>query len=204
LSENDKIEDGGVGAVRRRTGGRSARVREAVLQATLEVVAEQGLENLTFSDVGRRAGVHGTSVQRRWGSRENLFFEAIQGFAYQTIRIPDTGSLRSDLATFSRVLVDYFETPTGAQILRMLVAFVDNDPAFTANRAEYVRVRLDAIRAIFRRAAERGELRPGVEEDTALALMLGPIYFRLLISRLPADDAFIERATEILMNGLSA
>jgi len=204
LSENDKTLGDSASTVRRRMGGRSARVREAVLQAALEVVGQQGLESLTFSDVGRRAGVHATSIQRRWGSRENLFFEAIQGFAQQGIIIPDTGSLRSDLAAFQRVLVDYFATPTGGQILQMLVAFVDNDPAFTANRAEYVRTRLDAIRAIFRRAAKRGELRADVQEDSALALLLGPIYFQLLISREPLDDDFISRTIDTLMRGLSA
>jgi AcrR family transcriptional regulator len=202
MSDNDELEQGEA-SVRRRTGGRSARNREAVLQATLEAVAEQGLENLTFSDVGRRAGVHATSVQRRWGSRENLFFEAIQAFAYQTIRIPDTGSLRGDMAGFSRVLVDYFATPTGGQILQMLVAFIENDPAFIANRAEYVRVRMDAIRTIFRRAAERGEIRPEVQDDTALALLLGPIYFQLLIRRRPVDDDFIECYVDALLQGLA-
>jgi len=167
-------------------------------------MADHGLDGVTFSDVGRRAGVHGTSVQRRWGSRENLLFEAIRSFADQAIKIPDTGSLRGDLVAFSRSLSDYFATPTGGQILQMLVSFVDNDPAFSKNRADFVRERHQATRAIIQRAAERGELREGVTEEAALALLLGPIYVQMLIVRRPVDDDFIERVTDAMMHGISA
>lgn len=188
--------------IHRRTGGRSARVREAVLRAALDALTDQGFEKLTFSEVGRRAGVHATSVQRRWGSRENLLFEAVRGFADQTIKMPDTGSLRSDLIAFSRTLADYFATPIGGQILQMLVASVENDPAFAANRAEFVQIRHDAIRTMLHRAAKRGELRDGIDDDTALALLLGPIYVRMLITRLPVNDDFVERVTDAQLRGL--
>ncbi len=190
--------------VRRRTGGRSARVREAVLNATLETLAELGFEGLTFSEIGRRAGVHGTSVQRRWGSRENLLLEAIANFANATITVPNTGSLRADLFGFSRSLSDYFSTPAGAAILKALVADTEHDRAFALNRTAFVRMRHEATAAIIQRARERGELRPGVDDDTALALLVGPIYVRLLITRQPMDDDFIERVTDALMKGLAA
>src|ERR1700743_508186 len=96
------------GLAHRRTGGRSARNRQAVLQATLESLAELGLEGLTFREIGRRAGVDGTSVQRRWGSRENVLLEAIVTFANQTIDVPNTGSLRDDIIAFSKSLSSYF------------------------------------------------------------------------------------------------
>jgi Bacterial regulatory proteins, tetR family len=47
--------------VQRRTGGRSARVRAVVMQATLEAMAEHGPGGVTVSEIARRAGVHATS-----------------------------------------------------------------------------------------------------------------------------------------------
>lgn len=189
--------------VHRRTGGRSARVREAVLRAVLETLTELGIEGLTFSEIGRRAGVHGTSVQRRWGSRENLLLEALATYADETIHVPDTGALRTDLSGFARSLSDYFNTPFGGAILRVLVADTDNDRAFAANRAEFVRIRHEHTRAIVQRARERGEIRTGVDDKTILGLLLGPIYVSLLITREPMDDVFIERVTDALMRGVA-
>src|SRR5215831_9502730 len=44
----------------RRPGGRSARVREAVLDATNELLADVGYEALRVEEVAARAGVHKT------------------------------------------------------------------------------------------------------------------------------------------------
>ena len=49
--------------VRRRPGGRSARVRAAVLQATVDVLAESGLMGLSIGQVAARAGIHGDGAR---------------------------------------------------------------------------------------------------------------------------------------------
>jgi AcrR family transcriptional regulator len=190
--------------VRKRTGGRSARVRETVLRATWETLLELGVDGLNFSEIGRRAGVHATSVQRRWGSRENVLFDALLSFGTRAIAVPDTGSLRGDLVTMSRTLSAYFASPIGVSILQMLVANADNDRAFADHRAEFLRIRFEAMRVMIQRAASRGELRPGIDEATALDLALGPLYIRSLITKQPIDDAFIERCIDTLLQGLAA
>lgn len=200
--ENESL-NGGPPDVRRRTGGRSARVREAVLRATWEILLEQGVDGLTFSEIGRRAEVHGTSVQRRWGSRENVLFEALRTYGTEALDIPDSGSLRGDLVGFSRALSAYFATPVGKSILQMVVANADNDPDFATHRAEFVQIRVAAMQTMIRRAAARGELREGIDDEVALDLALGPLYVRTLITRQPIDDGFIERFVDTLLRGLA-
>ena len=56
----------------RRPGGRSARVRSAVLAATLEVLVETGYDGMTVDAVAARAGVHKTTVYRRWPTKAAL------------------------------------------------------------------------------------------------------------------------------------
>jgi AcrR family transcriptional regulator len=203
-NEKDNFMDDAAPTLRRRTGGRSARVHDAVLLATWDILLEQGVEGLTFSEIGRRAGVHGTSVQRRWGSKENVLFEALVTHAKDRIRIPNSGSLRTDLIGLSRSLSAYFATPVGGSILQMLVANADTDPAFAAHRAEFIQIRFTAMREMFRRAAERGELREGIDHEIALDLALGPLYVRTLITRQPIDEAFIKRFIDTLLSGLAA
>ena len=59
-----------------------------------------------------------------------------------------------------------------------------------------------AMRVMIRRASERGELRPGTDEEIALELALGPLYVRTPITRRPIDDAFIKRFVDTLLRGL--
>ncbi|MFE3903268.1 TetR/AcrR family transcriptional regulator, partial [Streptomyces sp. NPDC059153] len=52
---------------RRRPGGRTARIRKQVLDAVLSELGEHGYDGLTTDTVAARAGVHRTTVYRRWG-----------------------------------------------------------------------------------------------------------------------------------------
>src|SRR6266511_5046821 len=81
----------------RRPGGRSARVRSDAIAATLAELAERGYAALSLESIARRAGVHKTTLYRRWGTREELVLEAMLARAGEHISVPDTGSLRGDL-----------------------------------------------------------------------------------------------------------
>jgi AcrR family transcriptional regulator len=188
--------------VRRRTGGRSAKVREAVLRATLQALAEHGYSGLTISEIARRSGVHATSIQRRWCSLENVLLEAVLGYSQQKLPIPNTGSLRGDLLAFGRSLNRYLATPIGETVLRTLAAAEDN-PALAAKRAQIIKARYDATRVMAERAAERGELRPGIDPQIAVELLVAPLNLRKL-TRQPIDDKFIKVLVDTLLHGLSA
>src|SRR5688572_31365663 len=88
---------------RPRPGGRSARVRAAVLAATLELLAERGYEGAELPEIARRAGVHPTTVYRRWDTKAKLVGEALLEQAATLSPTPDTGALRTDL---ERLLLD--------------------------------------------------------------------------------------------------
>jgi AcrR family transcriptional regulator len=187
--------------VRRRTGGRSAKVREAVLRATLQALTELGYGGLTISEIARRSGVHASSIQRRWGALENVLLEAVLGYSEQKLPIPNTGSLRGDLLAFARSLNRYLATPLGETVLRTLAAAEDN-PVLAANRAEIIKARYAATRVMGERAAERGELRPGIDPQMAVELLVAPLNLRKL-TRQPIDSKFIKALVDTLLHGLS-
>lgn len=187
--------------VRRRPGGRSARVREAVFCATLQALAEDGYSGLTISEIGRRSGVHATSIQRRWGSLGNLLLEAVLSYSHQKLPIPNTGSLRGDLLAFARSMSRYLATPIGETVLRTLAAAEDS-AALAENRKKIVQTRYGATRVMGERAAERGELRPGVDPQMAVELLVAPLHLRKL-TRQPIDDSFVKQVVDTLLRGLS-
>lgn len=197
------LVDGGAleGGVRKRLGGRSARVREAVLQATLQALGELGPEGLSFSEIGRRSGVHATSIQRRWGTRENVILDALLDASQVRISIPNTGTLRGDLLGLAKSVASYVTSPLGEGVVRMMAASQD-DPALATSRAEFYWVRFDSARVVIDRAVGRGELPPATPAKLILELLSGPLYFRLLMTREPVDDEFLEQVVDLLLGGL--
>src|SRR5229473_2533187 len=88
--------------IRKRVGGRSARVHDSVLKSVFELLAESGVENLSIAEVAARAGVHETSIYRRWPSHDLLILDACRHFMEDAIPIPNTGSLKGDLIAIQR------------------------------------------------------------------------------------------------------
>jgi AcrR family transcriptional regulator len=189
--------------VRRRTGGRSARVRDAVLRGTVQAMTELGPDGVTVSDIARRAGVHATSIQRRWGSRENVMLDALLSYSQEKLPIPDTGSLRDDLVGFARLIAGYLDTPLGEAVARTMAA-TEDDPMLAANRVEFWQARSETARVIVDRAIERREVAADTDPQLAMELLVAPLHFRKLLTREQLDDAFVDKMVDTLMRGLAS
>src|SRR5262245_38820274 len=114
-------------------------------------MAGAGADGITISEIARRSGVHATSIQRRWCSRDNLALDALLTYSQQKLPIPNTGTLRGDLIAFSRSITAYLATPLGEALARTMAA-TEDPPTLAANRAEFWRVRYDTARVIVDRA----------------------------------------------------
>src|SRR6201987_2600186 len=167
--------------VQRRPGGRSARVRVAVLQAALEAMAERGPGGLTISEIARRAGVHATSVQRRWGTTENVVLDAMLTRSQEELPVPATGTLREALIAFARLIAAYLATPLGTALARP-IAVAEDDPDMADGRLQFWRARYDIARVMISRAIERRELAAGTDSQLALDVLIPPRTVRALLT----------------------
>ena len=188
--------------VRRRTGGRSARVRDAVLQGALQAMAEHGPGGVTISEIATRAGVHATSIQRRWGSRESVMLDALLTYSEEKLPIPDTGTLRDDLIAFGRSIAAYLATPLGEAVVQAMAA-TEDDPVLANNRTQFWESRYDVARVIVDRAIDRREMAADSDPQLALELLVAPLHFRKLLTRQPIDDSFVEHVVDALLHGLT-
>ena len=168
-----------------RPGGRSARVHASVLEAAFAVLTEKGLEDFAVADVAARAGVHETSIYRRWGTRTALAVDACLQFAEVALPIPNTGSLRSDLVALLRSVAGTLASPQGRSMLALTVA---RDPSSVAARRKYWQERFSLARAIFDRAVSREEFPVQTDPIAFLELLIAPLYFRLLVTAEPIEE----------------
>src|SRR5690606_10363383 len=105
-------------APRPRPGGRTARIRTQVLDAVRVELAEHGYDALTVDTVAARAGVHRTTVYRRWRDIGGLIADLFVAAADIDWQPRDTGTLRGDLAALnSEVQESFIEQPSIAAAL---------------------------------------------------------------------------------------
>ncbi|WP_344532730.1 TetR/AcrR family transcriptional regulator [Streptomyces albiaxialis] len=161
-----------------RPGGRSARVRAAVHRAVEELVADEGGDALTIPVVAARAGVHATTVYRRWGSVGELLADVTTSRFTGDIVVPDTGSLRGDLERYAADLAKDLGDPDTLALVRATIG-TGGEQGAAACRGERQR-QLEAI--LEREQARDGE--PPTLERTTDAV-LAPLYYRAVFTDLP-------------------
>lgn len=184
-----------------RVQGRSARVVEAVLEATAEELGRVGFMALRIDDVATLSGVNKTTIYRRWPTKEELVASMIESLM-SSPEVPDTGALRTDLYALLREIKERTATPVGRGFVRVIQAERGRD-AFAAilrkSRAEH----LEARRLIFERAIERGEIPAGSQASMLVELAVAPLIARLL-NDAEIDDRFIAVVVDTVVAGAAA
>jgi AcrR family transcriptional regulator len=177
-----------------RPGGRSGRVRTAVLQAALKLLGERGYEATTLPEVARRAGVHPTTIYRRWHSKQGLLTDAMLVYAAENIPTPDTGSLRCDLEQLLRQVINALaEQPVRALLSAVVADATAASSTIAAERTRYWQERFSHAAVIVERAIERGDLAHNVDAYDLIEYLVAPAYMRALLTGRGLDDSFVDQ-----------
>ncbi|MBO0791966.1 MAG: TetR/AcrR family transcriptional regulator [Ktedonobacteraceae bacterium] len=188
--------------VRRRPGGRSARVQAAVFEATIQLLQEQGYEALSFASIAARAGVHETSLYRRWKTKEQLVLDAVSSQVERDFSVPDTGSFRSDLLQLVQYMRDFLLSSVGQVIVQMAIAS-RHAPGICGFHKGYWQRRRPYLQPLFDRAAERGELPPQADCQLIFEMLLGVLCVRDFVLEEPLDETLPERIVDLVLTGVS-
>jgi AcrR family transcriptional regulator len=182
-----------------RLGGRSARVREAVLDAAFAELDEHGYSAFSIEAVARRSGVHKTTIYRRWPTREALLVYALDSRSDRDLPVPNTGSVRADLRQFGELVLAKLTSTHGNALLKSLVSAADDSPDVRAKVGKFWRERLDVGVAVVSRGIASGELPHDLDADLLIEAFLAPIYLRVLFSQTPVTPEFLRDLIDVLL-----
>ena len=164
---------------------------DRITTAAAELLLQRGFDRTTVDDVAARAGVGKATVYRRWPSKEDLAVAAMETLYSSEMPEPDTGSIRTDLATSYRAVLTFVNTPEGEAYLRTSIAESVRDGRIAALYRSSTERREQQSRATFERAIARGEVRPDIDVDAAVQWLGGLLAIRAITHRpMPSvDDA---------------
>ena len=176
-----------------RPGGRSARVRAAVHRAVGELLAEGAVESdgLTLPVVAARAGVHPTTLYRRWGSVGDLLADVATSRFTGDVVVPDTGTLGGDLERWAADVATDLADPDVRALIRAAVGA--GEAGACACRGD----REEQLAAMLEREADRGGAVPTVER--AADTLLGPLYYRTVFTDAPGTPEWARGLVALLI-----
>ena len=179
-----------------RPGGRSARVKEAVLSAAYAELIEVGYEQLSIANVANAAGVHETSIYRRWKTKGRLIVDACLERAHETIKTPDTGSLEEDIRELLNQAKDFLNSDNGKALIHVILLSNEQEE-FKNLSSLYWTERFTLHQTIFDKAYERKEINSRIDGKFIIELVSAPLYFRLLITGETIDDELVQSLTQL-------
>lgn len=184
---------------------RSARADRAILEAALQSFIDHGYAGMSMEGVAASAGVAKTTIYRRWLSKEELLLAAIESL-FEDLRVPDTGDVRADLIFIARQAHRFLtETKAGEVFPRMVVEVTSGTPLGRRYLEKVIGPRLRAFFHVLQAAKRRGELRADLDEQLAVATIIGSMIFLRISLALPgASEDLAERLVRQLVEGMEA
>ena len=136
---------------------RSERKRRAILDATRQLLIEEGYPRLYLEHVAARAGVGKATIYRRWRSKEALVADLLDELASPHIAVPDTGDTRQELlAAVTNPIHALSDTDFGPVIRALLGQIAVNPTIGDPFRDTVVRARREEIARVVRARRRTG------------------------------------------------
>ena len=178
---------------------RSETSRQAILTATLDLVAENGYANATIDGIAARAEVGKQTIYRWWPTKADVVLEAVAAKADLRIPLSDHGSYAHDLRAFLDASYAMANDPQIADLLRALMAEAQINPEFGERfRTAFLQRRRQALAVITDRARQRGDIPGRPDPGTVADIVFGTIWYRILATGQPFDDQLIEDLVAML------
>jgi AcrR family transcriptional regulator len=175
---------------------RDPSVDEAILEATIALLAELGYDRMTVDAVASRAGVSKPTIYRRWPEGKEQLVGAAVARCKEEIPVIDTGSLRGDLVALIDHMIGGFRENT--QLAAGLTQRLQESPELARFfREEIAPLKRELFKSIVKRAVDRGEL-GRMPRDLTLLADLAPsvIHSRALIMGEPLDGRFVNQLVD--------
>jgi AcrR family transcriptional regulator len=179
-----------------RPGGRTARVRAAVLRAAGDALASRGFDALDLADIAASAGVGKTTVYRRWGTVTGLVADLLADMAEQSLPRSETGTLLGDLRANASLVQRTLTDPRQGRLFKAVIAAATCDEHAAAALHRFYQARISEWAPCVEQAMARGEVPQGTDPGEVIRAVSAPLYYRLLASGDPLDETAAERAAE--------
>ncbi|MGI8881274.1 MAG: TetR/AcrR family transcriptional regulator [Jatrophihabitans sp.] len=175
---------------------------DAIVDAAVEELAENGYHAFSVESVAARAGVAKTTVYRRWPSKDELVLEAI-GSVKGPIPNPPRESVRGDLLYMVEGLRSRWVNGLHGRLMKRLAAEGLAQPAlYSRFREKVIGPRHQVFIEVLDRGARSREIRPDYDPQWVIDMLVSPVVAAALTHRPRVTKAQVEFTVEVVMSWL--
>ena len=173
---------------------RAASIDQRLHETVLQLIREGGPGAVTMDGVTSRSGVAKTTIYRRHSNRSDLLMSVLAN-AVGAPEVPRQGSVRDKIRFALEQAWHQMGDVLGPGGLAALVA--NSDPEFTDLFRAALQPYVDMLVGRMREDVDAGLLRPGLDADGVVSLMVGA-YLGELVRHGEVEPGWLDRTIELL------
>lgn len=186
---------------------RSEQAERAIIEATLDLLAEVGIAGMSIEQVAARAGVGKATIYRRWPNKDALIVDAAATLKRPVPALPGE-SLREDLLVLAEGMRTRDLSSREGQISLCLYGEGTRYPDLVKRYFEVViEPRREVVRDVLRQGIARGELRDEIDLEVMLVVVTSPIIHHAMSLKQRGEEMsreFAESLIDAILDGLRA
>ena len=167
------------GPARRPGRPRERRADRAIVDAALEIFADEGYHALTIEAVAARAGVGKTTIYRRWPGKKELVIDALATLNDDLPTLAPATTRDRLLAAMRHMASRDSGTLAGRIMPRMMTYSVSHPDLYDEYFDRVIMPRRRRLQDVLRDGIARGELRADLDIDLATMAIVGPVLLQI-------------------------
>jgi AcrR family transcriptional regulator len=160
---------------------RVERTRQAVIDAGMNLLLDQGPDGINHAAIALAAGVSRTTLYKYWPTRAKLLLEILAAFDAHP-QLSSTGELRADLLMLVGEHQTSMSDPTRRRVFSSMIAQAQWDDDVNEAQSGLRAIPVGGLGVLLKAAVERGEIIEGVVPIDVAGRLIGPLMFAALVA----------------------
>lgn len=170
---------------------RVVRSRNAVADATLDLLVELGYSGLTIDAVSKRSGVARSTIYRHYSSVAEMVMGAVQTEQDQNTPHP-SGDPWVDIRNEMLAVVDKLTSTRWGHVLPEVLAAASRGGEFLRFQMIFANERRVEMQRLLEELRSTGRTDPDADIDLINDLLVAPIFYRVLVSHAAVSEDFVD------------
>lgn len=182
---------------------RSESSRRAILEATRRLLTQMSVQKISIEAIAKKAGVGKTTIYRWWSNKAAVVMEAVFSQpAFHNI-IPTPHNAVEGVSAQIDKLCRQLHGKNGRLVAEIIGEAQPDPEALKTLISSFLQERYNKLNSYIEGGKKTGEFDPNIDTDSAIDVVLGPIFFRLMSGQ-ELDDDFVSDMTAMLIKALKA
>lgn len=178
---------------------RSEEAKKIILSTAYEMLIKDGFKAVTVDGIALKTGVSKATIYKWWPNKAAVVLDGYFEATANTLPIPDTGDVKTDLWMQVNNLTSFFLSNKGKGITELIAEGQFDSNIAEEFRKRYIRPRRQITRTLLERGIAKGQLKEDTDLNLLIDLLYAPTFYRILVTGENIDKVYIEKVLNLVL-----